>query len=38
VKTIDNVVLAQKENVVLTSSDADVEELMVDLLKSRVIG
>ena len=38
VKTIDSVVLAQKENIVLTSSDADVEELMLDLLKSRVIG
>lgn len=38
VKNIDNVVLAQKENKVLTSKDADVEELMLDLLKSRVIG
>ncbi|HPY81266.1 MAG TPA: electron transfer flavoprotein subunit beta/FixA family protein [Bacteroidales bacterium] len=38
VKNIDNVVLAQKENKVLTASDQDVEELMLDLLKSRVIG
>ena len=38
VKNIDNVVLAQKENKVLTGKDADVEELMLDLLKSRVIG
>jgi electron transfer flavoprotein beta subunit len=38
VKNIDNVVLAQKENKVLTGKDADVEELILDLLKSRVIG
>jgi len=38
VKKIDNVVLAQKENKILTSSDADVEQLMGELLESRVIG
>jgi len=38
VKKIDNVVLAQKENKILTCSDPDVEQLMVELLESRVIG
>jgi electron transfer flavoprotein beta subunit len=38
VKKIDNVVLAQKENKTLTASDTDVEQLMVELLESRVIG
>ena len=38
VKKIDNVILAQKENKTLTASDSDVEELMLELLESRVIG
>jgi electron transfer flavoprotein beta subunit len=38
VKKIDNVVLTQKENKTLTASDADVEQLMVELLETRVIG
>ena len=38
VKKIDNVVLAQKDNKVFTASDSDVEQLMVELLESRVIG
>jgi len=38
VKKIDNVILAQKENKTLTSSDPDIEQLMVELLESRVIG
>ena len=38
VKKIDNVVLAQKDNKVFTASDNDVEQLMVELLESRVIG
>jgi len=38
VKKIDNVVLVQKENKILTSSDNDVEELMLELLETRIIG
>jgi electron transfer flavoprotein beta subunit len=38
VKKIDNVVLAQKDSVVLTGEDKDVELLMVDLLSSHIIG
>ncbi|MCL2291133.1 MAG: electron transfer flavoprotein subunit beta/FixA family protein [Bacteroidetes bacterium] len=38
VKKIDNVILAQKENKTLTCADSDVEQLMVELLESRVIG
>ena len=38
VKKIDNVVLAQKDNKVFTSSNSDVEQLMVELLESRIIG
>jgi electron transfer flavoprotein beta subunit len=37
VKKIDNVVLTQKENKTLTSSDTDVEQMMVELLETRVI-
>jgi len=38
VKKIDNVVLTQKDSKVFTHSDADVEQLVVELLESRVIG
>jgi electron transfer flavoprotein beta subunit len=38
VKKIDNVILAQKDNKILTGSDQDIEQLMVELLESRVIG
>jgi electron transfer flavoprotein beta subunit len=38
VKKIENVILTQKENKTLTSSDADVEQLMLELLETRVIG
>jgi len=38
VKKIDNVVLTQKENKMLTSSNDDIEQLMTELLESRVIG
>ncbi len=38
VKKIDNVVLQQKESVVLTADDKDIELLMVDLLSSHIIG
>jgi len=38
VKHIDNVILAQKDNKTLTASDADIEQLMTELLESRVIG
>jgi len=38
VKKIDNVILTQKENKTLTSSDADIELLMTELLETRVIG
>jgi electron transfer flavoprotein beta subunit len=38
VKKIDNVVLQQKDSVVLTENDKDIELLMVDLLSSHIIG
>jgi electron transfer flavoprotein beta subunit len=38
VKRIDNVILTQKENKTLTSSDTDIEQLMTELLETRVIG
>jgi electron transfer flavoprotein beta subunit len=38
VKKIDNVILTQKENKTLTSSNEDMEQLMTELLESRVIG
>ena len=38
VKKIENVILAQKENKTLTASDADVEQLILELMESRVIG
>ena len=38
VKKIDNVVLTQKENKTLTSSDTDIEQLMKELVETRVIG
>ncbi len=38
VKKIDSVVLSQKDNKVFSSCDTDVEQLMVELLDSRVIG
>ncbi len=38
VKKIDNVVLQQKDSVVLTENDKDIELLMVDLLSTHVIG
>jgi len=38
VKKIDSVVLTQKNSKVFTNSDADVEQLVVELLESRVIG
>jgi electron transfer flavoprotein beta subunit len=38
VKKIDNVVLTQKENKTLTASDTDIEQLMLELLESKVIG
>jgi len=38
VKKIDNVILTQKENKILTSSDTDIEQLMTELLETRVIG
>jgi electron transfer flavoprotein beta subunit len=38
VKKIDSVVLTQKDSKVFTNSDADVEQLVVELLESRVIG
>ena len=38
VKNIDNVILTQKENKTLTASDTDIEQLMLELLESRVIG
>ena len=37
VKKIDNVVLTQKENKTLTSSDADIEDLMTELLITKII-
>jgi len=38
VKKIDNVVFAQKANKALTSSDTDIEQLIVELFESRVVG
>ncbi|MEI6347029.1 MAG: electron transfer flavoprotein subunit beta/FixA family protein [Bacteroidota bacterium] len=38
VKKIDNVVLQQKDSVILTENDKDIELLMVDLLSSHIIG
>jgi len=38
VKKIDNVVLSQKDNKILTGNDNDVEQMVVELLESRVIG
>lgn len=38
VKKIDNVVLQQKDSIVLTDSNKDVELLMVNLISSHVVG
>ncbi|MBF1075888.1 MAG: electron transfer flavoprotein beta subunit/FixA family protein, partial [Prevotellaceae bacterium] len=38
VKTVQNVVFATKESRTLTGSDADVEQLIVELLDSHTIG
>ena len=38
VKTVQNVVFATKESRRLTGSDADVEQLIVELLDSHTIG
>ena len=38
VKKIDSVVLTQKDSKVFSSNDEDVEQLVVELLESRVIG
>lgn len=38
VKTIENVVFQAKESKVLTASDQDVENLMIELLDSHIIG
>lgn len=38
VKKIENVVLTQKESKVLSASDADIDELMKELIQSHVIG
>lgn len=38
VKNIESVVLTQKDSKVFSSDDADVEQLVVELLESRVIG
>lgn len=38
VKTVQNVVFATKESLTLTGSDADVEQLIVELLDSHTIG
>jgi electron transfer flavoprotein beta subunit len=38
VKKIDNVILTQKENKTLTSTDNDIEQLMCELLTTRIIG
>jgi electron transfer flavoprotein beta subunit len=38
VKKIDNVILTQKENKTLTSSNTDIEILITELLESRIIG
>ncbi|MDR0604380.1 MAG: electron transfer flavoprotein subunit beta/FixA family protein [Bacteroidales bacterium] len=38
VKKIDSVVLTQKDSKVFSNSDTDIEQLVMDLLESRVIG
>ncbi len=38
VKTIENVVLQAKDAKVISDSDADIEEMMVELIKSHTIG
>jgi len=38
VKKIENVILTQKENKTLTSSDTDIEQLITELLETRIIG
>ncbi|MBE0640460.1 MAG: electron transfer flavoprotein subunit beta/FixA family protein [Bacteroidales bacterium] len=38
VKKVDNVVFAQKDSIVISDSDTDVEQLMVQLIESHVIG
>ena len=38
VKKIDNVVLTQKESKVISNSDAEIDELMKDLIQSHIIG
>ncbi|MDR1878465.1 MAG: electron transfer flavoprotein subunit beta/FixA family protein [Bacteroidales bacterium] len=38
VKKIENVVLTQKDSKLLSASDADVEQLVTELLESRIIG
>ncbi len=38
VKKIDNVILQQKDSVVLTENDKDIELLMVDLISTHIIG
>jgi electron transfer flavoprotein beta subunit len=38
VKKIENVILSQKQNKTLTSSDTDIELLITELLESRIIG
>jgi len=37
VKKIDNVILTQKENKTLTSSNSDIEQLMTELLETKII-
>ena len=38
VKKIENVVLQQKETILLTESDKDIESLMKELISSHIIG
>ena len=38
VKKIENVILTQKENKILTASDTDIEEMMRELIETRIIG
>jgi len=38
VKKIDNVILTNKESKTITSSDEDIEQLMLELLETRIIG
>ena len=38
VKTVKNIVFKAKESKTLTSSDADVEGLIVELLNDKIIG